>query len=77
MISLEKIFFEAFACENLTREMRAEDVPDWDSFSHLKLILLIEESFNISLSTEEVVGIKSVQDVVALLENRNLVFSFA
>lgn len=76
MISLKTLFIDAFACESLTIEMRAEDIPGWDSFSHLKLVLLIEESFNISLSTEEVVGIKSVQDVVALLRNRNLVFSF-
>ncbi|KAF1079809.1 MAG: hypothetical protein GQF41_3926 [Candidatus Rifleibacterium amylolyticum] len=76
MVSLNDIFAKAFKCTEVKIEQSAEDIPGWDSVSHLQLILIIEDSFNIALSTDEIVNIKSVKDVVLMLEKRGLDFSF-
>lgn len=40
------------------------DVPGWDSFKHIEIIIAIEEKFKIKLSTREVDGLSSVGDLV-------------
>ena len=43
------------------------NTKDWDSFNTLKMIIAIENEFNIKLPLEEVVFIKSVKDIKTLL----------
>ena len=39
---------------NLDDELVATDVPGWDSFNHINLIIKIEEEFGIKFTNEEV-----------------------
>jgi acyl carrier protein len=50
--------------------MTAEDVEDWDSLSHVRLIVAIELAFGIKFAVWEVVGLKNVGDLVAVIERR-------
>lgn len=45
-------------------ETTAADVPGWDSFKHIEIIMAIEMKFKIKLSTREVDGLNSVGDLV-------------
>jgi acyl carrier protein len=76
MVNLKDVFFKAFACEDIKESFSSADIAGWDSFSHLKLVMLLEEECKISLTTDEVVGIKCVQDVMSLLEKKNINYSF-
>ncbi len=44
-----------------------QNIRNWDSFNTLKMIIAIENEFNIKLPLEEVVVIKTVKDIKALL----------
>jgi acyl carrier protein len=51
-------------------EMKRADLPVWDSVNHLNLIVELEEQLNVSFSTEEIPEIKSVKDLMLLLEKK-------
>ena len=47
------------------------DLPEWDSMSHLRLMLCIEKEFNIKIPIERIETLKSVAKIMDLLhENR-------
>lgn len=46
----------------------AEDVEDWDSMNHVRLIVEIERDFGIELPITEVNRLKNVGELIALIE---------
>jgi acyl carrier protein len=58
--------------EEFNDELMYNSVPEWDSQSHLVLVLAIEEKFNISLEPDEVVGMTSVSKIFDLLQGRGV-----
>lgn len=62
---LTDVFRATFADESieLAPEMTADDVPAWDSVSHIQLIFAVEEEFGITLSTKD---LETLEDVGAL-----------
>jgi acyl carrier protein len=59
---LTGIFRDIFDDEALTLrpEMTAADVPEWDSFNHINLIVATEAKFGIKFQTAEVESLKNV-----------------
>ena len=51
----------------LTDNLSAKDVPGWDSFNHVNLIINIEEEFGIKFTNDEVGGMQSVGNLKTLL----------
>jgi acyl carrier protein len=62
---LTEVFRTAFADESieLSPEMTADDIPAWDSITHIQLIFAVEEEFGINLSMKD---LESLDDVGAL-----------
>jgi acyl carrier protein len=62
---LTEIFRTTFADESieLAPEMTADDIPAWDSITHIQLIFAVEEEFGINLSMKD---LESLDDVGAL-----------
>ncbi len=50
--------------------MTAEDVEQWDSLSHINLIVALEREFRVKFTTGEVSKLKNVGDLVALIRNK-------
>jgi acyl carrier protein len=69
---LTEIFHSVFDDDSieLTPQLSAKDVDGWDSLSHIRLLLTIEKSFRIKLSTSEIGKLKDVGDLVALIRSR-------
>jgi len=69
---LTPVFRDVFDDEDLTptAEMTADDVEEWDSLSHIRLILSIEKTFGIRISTVEVGGLKQVSDLVRVIASK-------
>lgn len=44
---------------------------EWDSLSHMELIVTIEKKLKIEMSFEEIVSIKSVGDIIKIIESKN------
>jgi acyl carrier protein len=67
---LAGVFEDVFDEESikLTPELSAKDVEDWDSLTHIRLILTIEKAFNIRFSTSEVGKLANVGDLVSLIK---------
>ncbi len=68
---IKNIFFEVFP--TLTEyefnwEKKQNDYDNWDSFAQLNIITLIESMFNIIISDDESLSIKSAEDVVNLVK---------
>ena len=69
---LEEIFRDVFDDEDiiLTDEMTAEDIDDWDSLTHIQLIVEIEETFGVKFSTQEITSLKNVGSFIELLKSK-------
>jgi acyl carrier protein len=48
----------------------ADDIEDWNSLTHIDLIVAIEKEFKIRFSTAEVTGMKDVGDLIGLIERK-------
>ena len=69
---LTEIFRDIFDDETtaLRPEMTAADVPDWDSFNHINLIVATEAKFGIKFQTAEIESMKNVGHFVTLIEKK-------
>ncbi len=54
----------------LTDDLSAKDVPGWDSFNHVNLIINIEEEFSVRFSNDEVGGMQNVGNLKKLLASK-------
>jgi acyl carrier protein len=63
------IFRDVMDVENivLTPTTMAKDIPEWDSFNHVNIIVSIEMKFGIKLTTAEVENVKNVGGFVELI----------
>jgi len=70
VIRLQDIFREVFDDEKIEifDEMTAADVEEWDSLSHIQLIVAIESAFGIKFRTADIIGLKNVGEFIALLK---------
>lgn len=70
---LEKIF--QIPSEKITDKISQENLESWDSMTHLILITELEESFNIQITEEDILAMKTVSDIKNVL-TKNSVNSF-
>jgi acyl carrier protein len=48
-------------------ETTMEDVDRWDSLTHMKLIVSLEQAYNIEFSAEQIMAMKSIGAIKAIL----------
>jgi len=48
----------------ISPDTSAEDVEEWDSVQHIRLILAVEDAFGIRFSTSEVMDLQVVGDLI-------------
>jgi acyl carrier protein len=56
----------------LTLDTVRQDVPKWDSLQHMALVAAIEQTFDISLSMDEMIEIRSVKDICQILDRHGV-----
>jgi acyl carrier protein len=66
---LTPIFRDIFDDDHieLRPEMTADDIPEWDSMSHIRLVLTIERKFRKTFPASRVSQLKNVGDLVSLI----------
>ncbi len=69
---LTPIFHDLFEDDTLilTPDITAGDVPEWDSFNHINLIVAVEAAFHIKFQTAELESLQTVGHLVDLISNR-------
>jgi acyl carrier protein len=50
-----------------------QSIPEWDSISHMVLISRIEEAFDVSLDTDDVIALSSVARTKEILKKYNII----
>ncbi len=48
----------------------AQDIPGWDSLTHINLIIEIEEEFDLKFTVDDIAGLKNVGEMVAMVERK-------
>jgi len=70
---VKKVFFDIFSNlnnENFDWNAKQEDYLNWDSFAHLELITASETKFNIKISPEDSLSIRTALDLTKLIQSR-------
>ena len=61
MDKYKKIFQESLNIndKDFTENLNYNDIPEWDSIGHMTLIAALEENYNISIETDDIVDFSS------------------
>lgn len=66
---IAEVFEDVMDVDDITLEdgTTADDVEEWDSLSHVRLIVAIERQFSVKFSNAEIEGLKQFGDIVRLV----------
>jgi acyl carrier protein len=67
---LNGIFRDVFDDDSIAvrPELTADDVDEWDSLSHIRLVLTVERAFKVKFSASEIGRLKNVGEFVELIQ---------
>jgi acyl carrier protein len=66
---LTSIFHDIFDDDAivLRPDLTADDVPEWDSLSHVRLILAVQKQFGVKFSAAQTANLKNVGELIELI----------
>ncbi len=68
---LTEVFRDVFMRDvELRPDLTANDVPEWDSFKQIEIIVALEEKYNIKFHTREVDSLHNVGDLARVLSSK-------
>jgi acyl carrier protein len=70
--ALTTIFRDVFLRDDmvLSAGLSAKQVPDWDSFKQIEIIIAVESQFGIKFRTREMDALNNVGDLVRLIADK-------
>ena len=70
---LTPVFHEVFDDDDIVLNdgMSAEDIDEWDSLSHIRLVVAVEEVFALRFDSSEVVELENVGQFVSLIASKS------
>ncbi len=70
MERLTVVFRDVFEDDSLviTEETNAKDIEEWDSLTHVSLIVAVQEEFDIHFSVKDIIGMKNVGEMMDIIE---------
>tara|TARA_Y100000996_G_C22528367_1_gene645425 strand:+ start:943 stop:1206 length:264 start_codon:yes stop_codon:yes gene_type:complete len=69
--NIKKLFFQVFPDLDKSEfnwEKKQNEYENWDSFSHLHLITMIEEKFKITITDDDAINLHSAKDLLDFVE---------
>mgnify|MGYP001428992549 FL=1 len=58
--------------DNFKDNLEYNEIPEWDSIGHMTLMSGLEEEFNISLETDDIVDFSSFKKGIEILNKYNV-----
>ena len=70
---LETIVIDLFQHSGpLSADMGPDQIPRWDSLQHIALVRSIEEAFDISLTMDEMMEMRTIADIETVLRRHGV-----
>jgi len=72
LAQVQDVFREELEVDDLvlTDETTADDVEEWDSLSHVQLVIALEKSFGIKFTSREILSWDNVGDLIDCIEKK-------
>ncbi len=72
MAQVQEVFRDELELNDLVLEdeTTAEDVEEWDSLSHVQLVVALEKSFNIKFTSREILSWDNIGDLVDCISKK-------
>ena len=72
MERVQNVFREELEVEDLvlTDETTADDVEEWDSLSHVQLVVALEKAFGIKFTSREILSWDNVADLIDCISKK-------
>lgn len=69
---VQDIFRDVFDDEDLviSHSTSADEIEDWDSLAHIRLVVAIEKHFNIKFAFKEIQALHNVGEMLELISNK-------
>lgn len=69
----KKIFIETLEVDEskFKENLKYNDIPEWDSIGHMTLISAIEEKYNISMDTDDIIDFSSFEKGIEILKSKH------
>jgi acyl carrier protein len=69
---IQEVMADTFDLDDLTvtRETSAADVEEWDSLSHIRLVVALEREFGIKFSNSEIEDLENVGQLVDVIKSK-------
>ena len=70
---LTPIFHDVFNDDSivLRPNLTADDVDEWDSLSHIRMVLTVQKAFGVKFSAGEIGKLKNVEELVDLIRAKS------
>ena len=74
MRKLIDCFVQTFAIEpdQVAPQLAYQSIPQWDSVGHMALVAEIENTFNVTLDTDDIIGMSDVSKAVDILRKHGV-----
>ena len=65
-----EIFSKTFSIDKkkFNEKIKYNDIPEWDSIGHMTLMSELEEGFNISIDTDDIIDFSSFKKGIQILK---------
>jgi acyl carrier protein len=71
----KKAFLTSLSIDDtvFNEKLKYNDIPEWDSIGHMSLISELEDEFNITIETDDIVDFSSYKKGISILKNYKII----
>ena len=70
-----EIFIKSLSIDkkNFNEKLKYNDIPEWDSIGHMTLMSELEDGFNISIDTDDIIDFSSFKKGIQILKKYKII----
>ena len=70
-----EIFIKSLSIDKkkFTEKLKYNDIPEWDSIGHMTLMSTLEDGFNISIDTDDIIDFSSFKKGIQILKKYKII----